>query len=192
MDSTTLSEQLSHKIEFATEVRGKHRQWLKMATNNADHALQSHLAGKAEFLSTNGSSTTRFEFGEFTTTHRVFDDEVVGGEATVASCVVFDIEGPLKKDYRRFNIEGVTQGDDYAALRQALVRRYTRLKEGEGILPDICHLMVGKVSFTRLRKFWKNCRSAELSDCHRQRPITKARIGKALYFWSRYTFSFKT
>ena len=66
------------------------------------------------------------------------------GEATVASCVVFDENGPLKSDYRRFNIENITPGDDYAAMKQALFRRYKRLKEGEAKLPDILFIDGGK------------------------------------------------
>ena len=58
------------------------------------------------------------------------------GEATVASCVVFDTSGPLNSQYRRFNIDGITGGDDYAAMEQALRRRYTRLIKGEGEMPD--------------------------------------------------------
>ena len=62
----------------------------------------------------------------------------------MASCVVFDGGGPLKSDYRRFNIEDITPGDDYAAMRQALERRYTRLKSGEGRLPDLLLIDGGK------------------------------------------------
>jgi excinuclease ABC subunit C len=74
------------------------------------------------------------------------------GEATVASCVVFDQEGPLKADYRRFNIEGIIGGDDYAAMFQALKRRYTRLKKGEGKLPDLLFIDGGKGQLTQARE----------------------------------------
>ena len=73
-----------------------------------------------------------------------FDISHTGGEATVASCVVFDQSGPLRSDYRRFNIEDITPGDDYAAMRQAVTRRYLRLKKGEAKLPDILFIDGGK------------------------------------------------
>jgi excinuclease ABC subunit C len=73
-----------------------------------------------------------------------FDISHTLGEATVASCVVFDGEGPCKSDYRRFNIEGIEPGDDYGAMRQALTRRYTRLKQGEARLPDILFIDGGR------------------------------------------------
>lgn len=78
-----------------------------------------------------------------------FDISHSSGEATVASCVVFDKNGPLKSDYRHFNIEGITPGDDYAAMHQALHRRYTRLKKGEGKLPDLLIIDGGKGQVTQ-------------------------------------------
>jgi excinuclease ABC subunit C len=73
-----------------------------------------------------------------------FDISHTMGEATVASCVVFGQEGPEKSQYRRFNIAGITPGDDYAAMRQALERRYRRIQAGEGRLPDILLIDGGK------------------------------------------------
>src|SRR5690606_25692727 len=73
-----------------------------------------------------------------------FDISHTGGEATVASCVVFDQNGPLRSDYRRFNIEDITPGDDYAAMRQAVTRRYLRLKRGEARLPDVLFIDGGR------------------------------------------------
>ena len=81
-----------------------------------------------------------------------FDISHTQGELTVASCVVFDREGPSKSEYRKFNIENITPGDDYAAMLQALTRRYTRLKKGEGKLPDILFIDGGKGQLTQAGK----------------------------------------
>ena len=78
------------------------------------------------------------------------------GEATVASCVVFDHGGPLKTDYRRFNIEGVAPGDDYAATEQALKRRYSRLKKEEAVLPDLLIIDGGRGQINRAIKVLKD------------------------------------
>ncbi|MCE6983269.1 excinuclease ABC subunit C, partial [Pseudomonas frederiksbergensis] len=81
-----------------------------------------------------------------------YDISHSSGEATVASCVVFGPEGPLKSDYRRYNIEGVTPGDDYAAMHQALTRRFGRLKDGEGKLPDVLLVDGGKGQLNMARE----------------------------------------
>jgi len=81
-----------------------------------------------------------------------FDISHTGGEATVASCVVFDASGPLKSDYRIFNITDVAAGDDYGAMRQALSRRYRRVKAGEVQLPDVLIIDGGKGQLTEARQ----------------------------------------
>ncbi len=81
-----------------------------------------------------------------------FDVSHTLGEATVASCVVFDDEGPLRSDYRRYNISGVVPGDDYAAMQQALERRYTRLRADDAKLPDILFIDGGKGQLARARE----------------------------------------
>lgn len=139
-----LSEQLQHKFEFLHNVRGKSRQWLRMAISNAENMLQSHLAGKASFYRRMEALQTTLKLSNIPQRLECFDVSHTRGEATVASCVVFDTEGPRTRDYRRFNIEGIVEGDDYAALRQAIARRYTKLKAGEGILPDVLFIDGGK------------------------------------------------
>ena len=73
-----------------------------------------------------------------------FDVSHISGEATVASCIVFEQEGPVKSDYRCFHIRGTKSCDDYAAMHQALIRHYTRLKQVDGKLPDILLIDGGK------------------------------------------------
>ncbi len=138
-----LSKQAEYKVSVRANVRGERRHWVELARDNARHALAAHLASKASvdrrFIALEealgGVSINRIE---------CFDISHTRGEATVASCVVFNREGPAKSEYRRFNIEGVTAGDDYAAMRQALKRRYTRLKKGEAPIPDLLLIDGGK------------------------------------------------
>lgn len=139
-----LSEQSGHPVAVRSRVRSERARWLEMAEQNARHALQARLVSRA-------GMAQRFEalqqvLGSDEPIGRVecFDISHTGGEATVASCVVFNQEGAVKSDYRRFNIEGVEPGDDYAAMSQALLRRYTRLSAGEGQLPDLILIDGGK------------------------------------------------
>ena len=139
-----LCEQEGRKIRLATRLRGQRARWLNMAAQNADQALTLRLNSKANMLQRFEALQEALELTAMPTRLECFDISHTMGEATVASCVVFDLNGPLKSDYRRFNIEDITGGDDYAAMRQALSRRYKRLQEGEAKLPDILFIDGGK------------------------------------------------
>ncbi len=140
----TLSEQGGGKVNIVHNVRGDRARWLKMAIANVEDALTRRLHSKAGLQQRFEALQEALAMDETPQRLECFDISHTMGEATVASCVVFNEEGPLKTDYRRFNIEGITGGDDYAAMEQALSRRYKRLKQGEGKLPDILFIDGGK------------------------------------------------
>ena len=132
-----LAESIGRKVRIASDVRGQRARWLEMATENATYNLSVHLADKRNVLARFIALSEALSLDELPERLECFDISHTMGEGTVASCVVFNTQGPAKSDYRRFNIEGVTPGDDYGAMEQALRRRYTRLKEGEGAFPDL-------------------------------------------------------
>ncbi len=149
---TSLSDHAKHPIRIRHKVRGQRVRWLAMARNNAEiglrmkHASQASVAAQLQALAKTlglAQSPARLE---------CFDISHTMGEATVASCVVFGPEGPIKADYRRFNIEGVVAGDDYAALHQAITRRYTRIQSGEVPLPDVLFIDGGELQLAVARK----------------------------------------
>jgi excinuclease ABC subunit C len=140
----TLSSESGHKVGLHYRLRGQRARWVKMALQNAQHALNSRLASQATLLQRYEALQEALDLDEMPQRLECFDISHTMGEATVASCVVFDTNGPLKSDYRRFNITDITPGDDYAAMKQALQRRYRRLKEGEARLPDILFIDGGK------------------------------------------------
>ena len=139
-----LSEQAKRKILITSKVRGERARWLALAVTNAEQALDARLASKAGMAQRLLALQEALQQDELPARMECFDISHTLGEATVASCVVFDGEGPCKSDYRRFNIEGIEPGDDYGAMRQALTRRYTRLKQGEARLPDILFIDGGR------------------------------------------------
>lgn len=132
-----LEQQSGHKIVLTCRVRGERARWLALATNNAEQLLAGRLASKANMVTRFETLQEGLALEEMPQRIECFDISHTMGEATVASCVVFDTSGAVKADYRRFNIEGVTPGDDYAAMHQALLRRFKRLQKGEGRSPDI-------------------------------------------------------
>ena len=138
------SEHAGKKIALTVNPRGAPRRWMQMAKFNAADTLRRHLAGKIDMQGR--FETLRDALKLESTPERIecFDISHTMGEAAVASCVVFDANGPVKSDYRRFNIAGIEPGDDYGAMTQALTRRYRRVKEGEGKLPDLLLIDGGK------------------------------------------------
>ena len=142
--STALGEQAGRRVVIRQQVRGMRARWVEMTCHNAELALGQRLAGES-------SLRTRFEalqevlgFDEVPGRIECFDVSHSAGEAAVASCVVFEASGPVKADYRRFNIRDTGSGDDYAAMRQAIRRRYLRIQREEGKLPDLLMVDGGK------------------------------------------------
>ena len=152
-ESEVLAEMLSNqreaKVKITTSVRGKRARWLEFANKNVVTAFESRLASQAGMEQRFQALEEIFDLHDPIQRMECFDISHTSGELTVASCVVFDREGPSKSEYRKFNIEGITPGDDYAAMLQALTRRYTRIKKGEGKLPDILFIDGGKGQLTQ-------------------------------------------
>ena len=132
-----LALNVGHKVTIKYRVRGDRARWLAMAQTNARHAAAMRQKSQATVTQQLEALTEVLNLDEVPQRLECFDVSHTGGESTVASCVVFGAEGPLKSDYRRFNIAGIVAGDDYAALAQALQRRYARVKKGEAPTPDV-------------------------------------------------------
>jgi excinuclease ABC subunit C len=115
-----------------------------MARGNALVALRARLGSQAGYAARLETLRDALGLDESPERMECFDISHTGGECTVASCVVFNAQGPAKSDYRRFNIEGIKPGDDYAALHQALTRRYTRIRQGEVPYPDLLFIDGGR------------------------------------------------
>ena len=133
----TLREQTGRRVSVRSNVRGERARWVAMAVDNADLALQQHIASRASLRGQFEALQELLGLDEVPTRIECFDVSHTGGESTVASCVVFEHDGARKSDYRRFNITGPAAGDDYGAVRSALERRYTRLRREDAVLPDL-------------------------------------------------------
>ncbi|MGQ7957753.1 excinuclease ABC subunit UvrC [Pseudomonas sp. SP16.1] len=155
-DFATLIEAVAslrgRSLSISYRVRGTRARWQQLAVTNAEQALAARLANRQHLAERFEALAAVLQMDESPQRMECFDISHSSGEATVASCVVFGPEGPLKSDYRRFNIEGVTAGDDYAAMHQALTRRFSKVKDGEGKLPDVLLVDGGKGQLAMARE----------------------------------------
>ncbi|MFZ0497886.1 MAG: excinuclease ABC subunit UvrC [Steroidobacteraceae bacterium] len=135
--SQALTSRTSHAVHVRCPSRGLGARWAELTRENAQQSLRMRLAQKQGLEEMLAALAAELELPEAPQRIECFDISHTGGEGTVASCVVFGPEGPLKKEYRRFNISGITPGDDYGALRQALERRYARVRDGDIPAPDL-------------------------------------------------------
>ncbi|MGO2243570.1 MAG: excinuclease ABC subunit UvrC [Halomonas sp.] len=150
-----LTQQAGKRIRVTSQVRGHRAQWQQLAITNAEQQLASHLANQTQLTQRFSALQKALGLDEIPQRLECFDISHSHGEATVASCVVFDHQGPRKSDYRHFRIEGVAAGDDYAAMQQALTRRLKRVKSGEAVAPDILIVDGGKGQLNMARSVFK-------------------------------------
>jgi len=150
-----LTSQSGRRVMISDNVRSHRKRWVDLAVTNAEQSLGSHMASRNNLQQRFQSLQEALSLEEIPGRLECFDISHTSGEATVASCVVFDQNGPLKSDYRRFNIDGIIPGDDYAAMSKALSRRYTRIKKGEGLLPDILFIDGGKGQLSEAEKIFE-------------------------------------
>lgn len=158
----SLTTQSGRKVRITNSPRGDRARWLRMAQTNAKMAVEARLATSAASGQRMEALQTALELDELPRRMECFDISHTGGSQTVASCVVFQDGAPLNSDYRRFNIKGVTPGDDYAAMQQALQRRYKRLLTGEGQMPDILLIDGGKGQLSAAREILSDVGVADL------------------------------
>ena len=138
------------KLNYDIEVKvinkaiGDKRVWLTMAQKNAQIALKQKLMQSESQENRVEALKAIFNLSDSFSRIECFDISHTMGEGTVASCVVFDKGNLQNKEYRRFNIEDITPGDDYAAMREVLMRRYKKIATGEGVKPDLIFIDGGK------------------------------------------------
>ena len=138
----SLSELAGRKVQIQSKPRGDRARYLKLARTNASTALTTKLAQQSTIHQRMAELAKTLHLSEINRME-CFDISHTMGEQTVASCVVFDANGPLRSEYRRYNITGITPGDDYAAMAQVLNRRYGKSLE-EKKIPDVIFIDGGK------------------------------------------------
>jgi excinuclease ABC subunit C len=161
-----LQEALSYvagrKVKLSSNVRGHRKKWLQLAVTNVYESFQGYVSNKKNILNRFRELQGILNLENTPARLECFDISHTSGEETVASCVVFDETGPLKSDYRRFNIKDIIPGDDYGAMEQVLGRRFTRLAKGEAKIPDVLLIDGGKGQLSQARKIMEKFQLPEI------------------------------
>ncbi|MCZ6488737.1 MAG: excinuclease ABC subunit UvrC [Gammaproteobacteria bacterium] len=142
--SSTLSQLANSKIRILNKVREKRRHALENAISNAKQALKSHLLSASHLSKRYQSLIAELQLEQMPDRIECFDISHTMGELTRASCVVFGPEGAIKSEYRSYNIKDIQAGDDYAAMKQVLERRYRKRQHNPELLPDLVLIDGGK------------------------------------------------
>lgn len=145
--AASLTDQAGSKISLNSQVRGAKREWLNIGNLNVKERLKRHLAETGTVNKRFDELQAALDLDEPLERVECFDISHTQGKQTVASCVVFSKEGSMKRDYRRYNIKDITPGDDYAAMRQVLTRRYEKMIRDEAAknnLPSMVLIDGGK------------------------------------------------
>ncbi len=155
-------ETTQKRINILFNVRGQRARWMDLAKLNAEQGLQTRLFDKGHYFNQVKALQKVLGFKKPPSHMECFDISHYSGEATLASCVVFGLNGPDKNRYRSFNIVGVKERDDYAAMKQALTRRYKRVKSGELNAPDVILVDGGKGQLTQAENVLKELDLADI------------------------------
>lgn len=160
---SALTEGVGRRVTIKNQVRGRRDRWLEMASINAASHLERDLHDRGRNLDRFRELAEALGLSRIPDRIECVDISHTMGERTVAACVVFDQQGPLNAEYRRYNIRGETRGDDYAAMEEVLTRRYRKVVEGEGRLPDLLLVDGGKGQLSRAFKVMRELGIGDLS-----------------------------
>lgn len=160
--ASALSEYAGAKVSLSHAPIGKHAKWVKILSSNAEHALKTHLSHNATVSARFSALQEALGLNQGIKRMECFDISHTQGEATYASCVVFDETGARNSDYRRYAIKDVTPGDDYAAIEQALMRRYTKRKAQGAQMPEVLLIDGGKGQLHVASKVLAECQLQDI------------------------------
>ncbi len=155
-----LAEHAQHDVKVAFNVRSERAQYIKLANTNAETALQTKNSHKESMQARFAALNEVFELDNGIHRIECFDISHTMGQQTIASNVVFNQQGPLKSDYRRYNVHGITPGDDYAAMAFALNKRYGKVTSDEN-MPDIVFIDGGKGQLAKAEQFFAELESVK-------------------------------